>query len=83
MTVVMQEGTPREKLSSVRLEDGSRLPRELVQDVVRVQQEVIIDLDWQSGDFVLLDNTRTMHGRRGFEDTNREVLLRMVEDATF
>ena len=83
MTVVMQEGTPREKLSSVRLEDGSRLPKELVQDVVRVQQEVIIDLDWQSGDFVLLDNTRTMHGRRGFEDTNREVLLRMVEDATF
>ncbi len=83
MTVVMQEGTDREKLSSVRLEDGERLPREMVQDIVKIQSEIIVDLEWQSGDFVLLDNTRTMHGRRGFEDTNREVLLRMIKDAPF
>lgn len=83
MTVVMQEGTDREKLSSIRLEDGEKLPREMIQDIVRIQSEIIVDLEWESGDFVLLDNTRTMHGRRGFEDTNREVLLRMIEDAPF
>lgn len=83
MTVVMQEGTEREKLSSVRLEDGSRLPREMIRDIARIQSELIVELEWESGDFVLLDNTRTMHGRRGFTDTNREVLLRMIKDAPF
>lgn len=83
MTVVMQEGTDREKLSAIRLEDGSRLPKEMIQDIVKIQAELMVDLDWQSGDFVLLDNTRTMHGRRGFKDTNREVLLRMIEDVSF
>lgn len=83
MTVVMQEGTEREKLSSVRLEDGSRLPKEMIQDIIKIQADLMIDLDWESGDFVLLDNSRTMHGRRGFKDTNREVLLRMIEDVAF
>jgi len=83
MTVVMQEGTDREKLSGIRLEDGARLPREMVQDIAKIQSELIVELEWESGDFVLLDNTRTMHGRRGFKDTNRNVLLRMIEDAPF
>lgn len=83
MTVVMQEGTEREKLSSIRLEDDSRLPKEMVQDIVEIQKDLIVDLEWESGDFVLLDNTRTMHGRRGFKDINREVLLRMIENVTF
>lgn len=83
LTVVMQEGTEREKLSSVRLEDGEKLPREMIRDIVDIQRDLIVDLEWNSGDFVLLDNTRTMHGRRAFTDTNREVLLRMVQDAPF
>lgn len=83
LTVVMQEGTPREKLSSVRLEDGEKLPRALIDEVVAIQQDLIVELDWAAGDFVLLDNSRTMHGRRGFSDTNREVLLRMIRDVDF
>ncbi|SMY09265.1 TauD/TfdA family dioxygenase [Flavimaricola marinus] len=83
MTVVMQEGTDREKLSSIRLEDGERLPREMIKEIVDIQSDLIIELEWQSGDFVLLDNSRTMHGRRGFEDTRRNVLLRMVRDVAF
>ena len=83
MTVVMQEGTDREKLSSIRLEDGERLPKEMVQDIVKIQSDLIVELEWDAGDFVLLDNTRTMHGRRVFTDTNREVLLRMIENAPF
>ena len=83
MTVVMQENTARESLSRVRFEDGSRLPPELVKEVQRIQAELIIDLNWASGDFVLLDNSRTMHGRRAFQDIRREVLLRMVRDVAF
>ena len=83
MTVVMQENTARESLSRVRFEDGSRLPPELVKEVQSIQAELIIDLNWASGDFVLLDNSRTMHGRRAFQDIRREVLLRMVRDVAF
>ncbi len=83
MTVVMQEGTDRESLSRIRLETGERLPAEMIKDIQTIQGELIIELDWASGDFVLLDNSRTMHGRRGFTDTRRNVLLRMVRDVAF
>jgi len=83
MTVVMQEGTDRESLSRIRLEDGSRLPAEMIKDIQKIQSELILELDWAAGDFVLLDNSRTMHGRRGFSDTRRNVLLRMVRDVSF
>ncbi|MGQ0609925.1 MAG: TauD/TfdA family dioxygenase [Paracoccaceae bacterium] len=83
MTVVMQEGTDRESLSRIRLEDGEPLPREMIKDIIAIQSEVIFELEWSAGDFVVLDNSRTMHGRRGFEDTRRNVLLRMVRDVAF
>lgn len=83
MTVVMQEGTDRESLSRIRLEDGSRLPTEMIKEIQQIQSKLIIELNWKSGDFVVLDNSRTMHGRRGFEDTRRNVLLRMVRDVPF
>jgi alpha-ketoglutarate-dependent taurine dioxygenase len=82
LPVIWQERMGR-KTSIVRLEDGSELPAELIDEVLAVQQKYIIPLPWKSGDFAAIDNTRAMHGRRAFQDTDREVFLRMVREANF
>lgn len=82
-TVVMQQRMGRGDTSTVRFEDGSEIPDDMITDLQRIQDEVIIDLDWGPGDFALLDNTRALHGRRAFEDTDREVYLRMVRSVPF
>lgn len=83
LTVFMQMEMGRGDTSTVWLEDGAPIPKEMMEDVRKIQEEVIYDINWQPGDFALLDNTRTMHGRRQFEDTDREVYLRMVRDVDF
>jgi len=78
LTVQWQEDMGR-KTSIVRFEDGDRIPRSLIDEVVAIQQEIIIPIVWKKGDFAYLDNTRTLHGRRAFSDKKRDVYLRMVQ----
>jgi alpha-ketoglutarate-dependent taurine dioxygenase len=83
LPVVWQEEELGRQTSIVRLEDGSKIPRHLIDEVVAAQQRLIIPLPWKRGDFAVLDNTRTLHGRRPFKDPDREVCLRMVRDVAF
>lgn len=83
LPVVMQMNMGRGDTSTVWFEDGSPIPPELMAEVERIQDDLIVDLNWTPGDFALLDNSRTMHGRRAFEDVDREVYLRMVRDVDF
>jgi alpha-ketoglutarate-dependent taurine dioxygenase len=83
LLVYWQEEELGRTSSIVRLEDGSKLPRQLVDEVIAAQKRLIIPMVWKHGDFAVLDNTRTMHGRRPFTDPNREIYLRMVRDVAF
>jgi alpha-ketoglutarate-dependent taurine dioxygenase len=83
LPVVWQEQQLGRKASIVRLEDGSTIPQQLIDEVVAAQQRLMIPLPWKRGDFAALDNTRTLHGRRPFQDTDREVFLRMVREVAF
>ena len=64
---------------SVRFDDGSRLPKALVDEVARAAEQAAIEIDWQPGDLVVVDNRRVMHGRRGTKDPARSVVVRMGE----
>lgn len=64
---------------SVRFEDGSRLTKELVDEVARAAEEAAVEIDWHPGDLVVVDNRRVMHGRRGTKDAERSVVVRMGE----
>ncbi|HIO53649.1 MAG TPA: hypothetical protein EYN26_00700 [Chromatiales bacterium] len=57
--------------------NGERIPDDVLEDMNDASARVTIDLNWNKGDFVMVDNTRMMHGRRAFEDTEREVFVRM------
>lgn len=82
LPVVWQEQMGR-KTSIVRLDDGSPIPKSLIDEVVKAQEKLIIPLPWKKGDFAVLDNTRALHGRRAFKDTDREIFLRMVREPAF
>jgi alpha-ketoglutarate-dependent taurine dioxygenase len=83
LPVVWQEEQLGRNSSIVRLEDGSKIPRHLIDDVVAAQKRLIIPLPWKGGDFAAIDNTRAMHGRRPFTDPGREIFLRMVREVAF
>lgn len=82
LPVIWQEQMGRQT-SIVRFEDGSKIPQEVVDEVVKVQQRLLVPIAWERTDFVMIDNTRVQHGRRAFTDPNREVYLRMVRSVDF
>jgi alpha-ketoglutarate-dependent taurine dioxygenase len=59
------------------LGDGSPFPADVLQEITELAAERTRDLTWQAGDILIVDNSRFMHGRRAFTDTNRRILFRM------
>lgn len=74
---VWQEDDLGRTTTLCRLEDDSKIPAEVLAELKEVSEELTVDLPWQPGDFVIVDNSRMMHGRRPFEDTERMVYVRM------
>lgn len=65
----------------VRLENGERIPDDLVAEVSRAGAELTVDVAWSRGDVLMLDNHRVMHGRRAAKDPARRIFVRMAEPA--
>lgn len=66
-------GHPEAKrvMAMLAFEDGEPIPPALVDELTAIAEPLTYPIKWQAGDLVLIDNTRMMHGRRGFE-TNSE-----------
>ncbi len=65
--------------SIVRLEDGSRIPDDVLRELQEVTERLTQLISWQRGDVLMLDNTRMLHGRRAFFDQQRELYTRMCK----
>jgi len=78
-----QEKSLGRRNALVRLEDDSQIPDDVLDDVKAVSAKLTENLPWTSGDFVMVDNTRLMHGREEFADPNREVYVRMCRRVTW
>jgi alpha-ketoglutarate-dependent taurine dioxygenase len=63
--------------SLIRLEDDSKIPEEVMQEIKEVTSRLTKLISWQKGDIVIMDNTRMLHGRRAFSDQRREIYIRM------
>ena len=57
-------------------EDGQPIPVEVENSLRAIATRVMVPLHWQSGDFVMVDNTRVMHGREAYEDAARLIKAR-------
>lgn len=56
-------------------EDGSPVPRDLVDSVEEITEEIREPVKWQAKDVLLVDNTRFMHGRNRIGDPrNRRIV---------
>ena len=78
-----QEKSLGRRNALVRLEDDSQIPDDAIDEVKAVSAKLTENLPWTSGDFVMVDNTRLMHGRQEFADPDREVYVRMCRSVTW
>jgi len=62
--------------TDVYFADGSVLPDSIYDELVRVSDGLTVEIAWKSGDVLMVDNTRMMHGRRTVLDDERLVLTR-------
>lgn len=65
--------------TAVRLSDGSFIDRSLMDEAVRVMQEICVAFKWEAGDCLIIDNRTAMHSRRPFEGFRR-ILAGLARD---
>jgi alpha-ketoglutarate-dependent taurine dioxygenase len=62
----------------VRWEDGTPIEPEILQQVAKAASLNEVDVSWEAGDIILVDNRSVMHGRRGSSGSDRKILVRMA-----
>ncbi len=67
--------------NAIRFGDGTKLNADDVAQAIRLADELTFDVQWQTGDAVLIDNTVAMHARRTFRGP-RKVLASLAEMRT-
>lgn len=65
--------------SLVRFEDDAKIPNAVVNEIKDVTEQLIKLVSWQTGDILMIDNTRLLHGRRSFADTQRDIYVRLCQ----
>ncbi|MFK7939326.1 MAG: TauD/TfdA family dioxygenase [Roseovarius sp.] len=63
--------------SKVRFEDGSELSKDMLWAINDVCEKHTVNIPWKPGNVAMIDNFRVMHGRRAYEDTGRDIIMRM------
>ena len=60
-------------------QDGSPLSNATKAEITKLAEQCTLELAWQDGDMVLIDNTRVMHGRRAIEGdpSERQLVIAM------
>jgi alpha-ketoglutarate-dependent taurine dioxygenase len=75
---VLRQEEEGKDASFVRMEDGSKIPDEVIAELRDVAERCTQLIRWENpGDLAILDNTRVLHGRKNFDDLNREIAQRL------
>ena len=67
--------------SKVRFEDGSELPKSMLMDINAIAETLTVNISWEPGMLAVVDNMRVMHGRRAYEDTGRDIIMRLSAES--
>jgi hypothetical protein len=79
LPVIVQQSRGHEH-SKVFLEDDTPIPADVLAEIEALAEELTVPLPWQRGDLAMINNSRCMHGRRQFNDSQREIFVRMAVD---
>ena len=58
---------------TILLENGEPIPSWILDECREVTNHLTAEIPWASGDIILIDNTRVMHGRRKITDPHRKI----------
>lgn len=61
----------------VCFDDDSEITDDIISELSEIAAKTTVDIHWQKGDILMVDNTRIMHGRRAFTDDRRDIYLRL------
>ena len=75
-----QPGNGKPAFFEFSFEDGAPLTEKMMSEIFEISKPITCGLKWKSGDFVLIDNSRIMHGRRPYDGKDRKVIVRMAKD---
>jgi len=59
------------------LGDGSPFPTRVLEEIAACAEDRTRKVYWEENQILIFDNSRYMHGRTGFTDTSRRILVRM------
>ena len=64
--------------------DGTPIRDDVLAEALSVSDACTVDLKWASGDLVMVDNMRFMHGRRSFSSAvQRDIVQIQTQRASF
>ena len=76
------KGVKEDPKSAITFGDGSEISSEQLNYIASLAAEFTFDLHWQDGDVALVDNHRTMHGRRSYSGgRKRQVLVALAANS--
>ncbi|HEX2252554.1 MAG TPA: TauD/TfdA family dioxygenase [Thermoanaerobaculia bacterium] len=64
----------------VRMEDGAPVPGRAIKELLEIHRRHAVAVRWQAGDFLVVDNTRVLHGRLAHSG-GRQVTVRLADPA--
>ena len=67
--------------NTVFFDDDSEITDDIVSELNEVAERITTEISWKTGDILMVDNTRIMHGRRAFSDPQRDIYLRLCSPA--
>lgn len=67
------------KSASVYYGDGSTIELEVLEEITSILEGEKLSFPWNKGDFIILENMLTFHGRNPYEGENRRILAALKE----
>ena len=61
----------------VRMEDGSRIPADILDEIRETAESLTVNVEWNAGEVLMIDNLSVLHGRRESLNSAREIFVRL------
>ncbi|MDZ4877573.1 MAG: hypothetical protein CLLPBCKN_007008 [Chroococcidiopsis cubana SAG 39.79] len=65
----------------ISFDDGTNIDNTIMSELNEIAEKITVEIYWQKGDILMVDNTRIMHGRRAFADDKRDLYIRLCSPA--
>ena len=65
----------------VSFDDNSEISQDIMSELNEIADRITVEINWQKGDILMIDNNRIMHGRRAVADDERDIYIRLCSPA--